>query len=112
MAFKNLGEQGMCVSLDPSQVSNLLQYLNMSIKLPSHNLDVQKVVEAGISATSAPAAKQGAQLHRGGASMCAPKGNEAPAGEVPNAGGTKQQDSAVQKKENKAYNGSSPGIPG
>ena len=72
-------------------------------------MDVLKVVEEGISAASAPAAKQYALLHRGGAPMCASKGNGVPAGEVPNAGGTKQQDFAVQKEKNKAYNGSSPG---
>ena len=41
--------------------------------------------------------------------MCAPKGNEAPAGEVSAMRDAKQQESVVQEEENKACNGSSPG---
>ena len=103
--FKHL-EQGMCVSLDPSQVSNLFKSLNLSLKLPFNSPDCKKAVEEGFGVGSAQAAER--RIHREKTEECASKGSDGLAGEVLSPVGTKQHVSAVQKEKSKTCNGSSP----
>ena len=107
--FKHLGELGVCLSVEQSQSSNILQCLEKLV-YSSSNPNVQKDAEKNLSADSAPVAGQHTKSNRGGSEECASNGSDDLAGEAHQGDGVEQKVSAGPMVMDTACEGSSSGL--